>query len=144
MDRTIPPSRRLAQFPSLTPETCRGARTARLTGTYIEGRGRDYNPNRPQQPQSLDMPRNRGQMMEERFAARLPMALFTLNTRTGEVKVIHKATDWLNHLLFSPTDPALLMFCHEGPWHKLDRIWTIRTDGSRLTRIHTRTFSAPS
>jgi oligogalacturonide lyase len=79
--------------------------------------------------------------MEERFAARLPMALFTLNTRTGEVKVIHKATDWLNHLLFSPTDPALLMFCHEGPWHKLDRIWTIRTDGSRLTRIHTRTMA---
>ena len=33
-------------------------------------------------------------------------------------------TDWLNHLQFSPTDPTLLMFCHEGPWHKVDRIWT--------------------
>jgi oligogalacturonide lyase len=30
------------------------------------------------------------------------------------------------------------MFCHEGPWHKLDRIWTIRTDGSGLTKQHTR------
>ena len=29
--------------------------------------------------------------------------------------------DWLNHLQFSPTDPTLLMFCHEGPWHKVDR-----------------------
>jgi oligogalacturonide lyase len=68
------------------------------------------------------------------------MGLFTVNVKTGEVKTIHKSNDWLNHLLFSPTDPSLLMFCHEGPWHKLDRIWTIRTDGSRLTKIHTRTM----
>ena len=32
------------------------------------------------------------------------------------------------------------MFCHEGPWHKVDRIWTIRTDGSGLRKIHTRTM----
>lgn len=31
------------------------------------------------------------------------------------------------------------MFCHEGPWRKVDRIWTIRADGSGLTKIHTRT-----
>jgi hypothetical protein len=32
------------------------------------------------------------------------------------------------------------MFCHEGPWHKVDRIWTIRTDGSDLKLIHQRTM----
>jgi oligogalacturonide lyase len=32
------------------------------------------------------------------------------------------------------------MFCHEGPWHKVDRIWTIRTDGTELRKIHTRTM----
>jgi oligogalacturonide lyase len=80
-------------------------------------------------------------MMEARLAAHLPMGLFTLNVDTGEVKTIHRSTDWLNHLLFSPTDPGLLMFCHEGPWHKVDRIWTIRTDGSNLTKIHTRTIA---
>jgi oligogalacturonide lyase len=69
------------------------------------------------------------------------MAMFTLNAKTGEVKVIHRATDWLNHLEFSPTDPTLLMFCHEGPWHKVDRIWTIRTDGTQRTKIHTRTMA---
>ena len=62
-------------------------------------------------------------------------------SNTGEVKTIHRSTDWLNHLLFSPTDPGLLMFCHEGPWHKVDRIWTIRTDGSNMTKIHTRTIA---
>jgi oligogalacturonide lyase len=113
-----------------------------LAGTYIESdQGQDYNPNRPEAPQSLVQPMNKGQMMEERLAAHLPMAMFTISTRTGEVKVIHRATDWLNHLEFSPTDPNLLMFCHEGPWHKVDRIWTMRTDSGQITKVHTRTMT---
>lgn len=128
-----------------------------LAGTYIEGDGLDYNNNRPPPPpagaaatqtappasqgHTLDQPKNKGQMMEERWAARLPMGMFTVHVQTGEIKTIHRANDWLNHLLFSPTDPTLLMFCHEGPWHKVDRIWTIRTDGTQLTKIHTRTMA---
>src|SRR6266498_2975774 len=92
-----------------------------------ESRGRDSYP-------------GKSEMMERRLAAHLPMQLFTLNTSTGEVKVLLHSTDWLNHFQFSPTDPTLLMFCHEGPWHKVDRIWTIRTDGSGLRKIHTRTM----
>jgi oligogalacturonide lyase len=120
-----------------------------LAGTYIEGDGVDYNQQAGQQAQTqptnqlqnLLQPLNKGQMMEQRLAAHLPMAMFTISTRTGEVKVIHRATDWLNHLEFSNTDPTLLMFCHEGPWHKVDRIWTIRTDGTQRTKIHTRTMA---
>jgi oligogalacturonide lyase len=119
-----------------------------LAGTYIEGDGVDYNQRAGQQTngesnqqQNLLQPMNKGQMMEQRLAAHLPMAMFTLDAKTGEVKVIHRATDWLNHLEFSPTDPTLLMFCHEGPWHKVDRIWTIRTDGTQRTKIHTRTMA---
>ena len=112
-----------------------------LAGTYIESdQGQDYNGNRTQQTHALEQPENKGQMMERRLAEHLPMALYTMNIQTGEVKVLHRANDWLNHLLFSPTDPTLLMFCHEGPWHKVDRIWTIRTDGSQLTKIHNRTM----
>ena len=80
-------------------------------------------------------------MMERRLAARLPMQLFVVNTGTGETKTILRSTDWLNHIQFSPTDPALVMFCHEGPWHKVDRTWTIRTDGTGLTKIHPRTMN---
>ncbi|MDO6416330.1 oligogalacturonate lyase family protein [Sphingomonas sp. BIUV-7] len=78
--------------------------------------------------------------MGERLAAHVPMEIFTLDAKTGERRSIHKATDWLNHVQFSPVDPGLLMFCHEGPWHKVDRIWTIRADGSALTKIHARTM----
>ena len=82
----------------------------------------------------------KGQMMEDRLAAKVPMALYTVNIKLGEIKIFHPATDWLNHVQFSPTDPGLMMFCHEGPWHKVDRIWTIRTDGSELKKIHIRTM----
>ena len=91
--------------------------------------------------QARDNYPGKGEMMERRLAERRPMQLFTVNIKTGEVKTLHKSTDWLNHIQFSPTDPGLLMFCHEGPWHKVDRIWTIRTDGTALTKIHTRTMN---
>jgi oligogalacturonide lyase len=80
-------------------------------------------------------------MMEQRWASRAPRALYTISIESGETQVIHRANDWLNHFLFSPTDPGLLMFCHEGPWHKVDRLWTIRTDGTQLKKIHTRTMA---
>ncbi len=82
----------------------------------------------------------KGEMMERRLAARIPMALYTIDIRTGEVKTFNHSTDWLNHVQFSPTDPKLIMFCHEGPWHKVDRIWTIHTDGTGIRKIHTRTM----
>ena len=82
----------------------------------------------------------KGQMMENRLAERRPLQLISVNTKTGEVKTLLRGTDWYNHIQFSPTDPTRLMFCHEGPWHKVDRTWTIRTDGTQLTKIHPRTM----
>lgn len=79
--------------------------------------------------------------IQERFDQHLPMDLFFLNIRTGKIDKYDHCNDWLNHLVFSPTDPSLLMFCHEGPWHKVDRIWTIRTNGTQLTNIHKRAMA---
>ncbi len=97
-------------------------------------------PDAPQPPRADAYP-GKGAMMERRLAERRPLRLITIRTRTGEVKTLLKSTDWLNHIQFSPADPTLLMFCHEGPWHKVDRTWTIRTDGSALTQIHHRTIN---
>lgn len=76
-----------------------------------------------------------------RIQSEPPRTLFTMNTQTGEVKVVHQESQWINHLQFSPADPNLIMFCHEGPWHEVDRLWTIRTDGTGLTKMHTRTMN---
>jgi oligogalacturonide lyase len=97
-------------------------------------------------PQSgnLVQPENKGQMMERRLASRQPLILFTINLtpgpQNGKMTTLLHSTDWVNHLLFSPVDPTLLMYCHEGPWQKVDRIWMIHTDGTHNTLIHKRTM----
>jgi oligogalacturonide lyase len=88
-----------------------------------------------------EQPRSKAGNIEDRFNEHLPMELFFLNIQTGEIKKYDRCNDWLNHLVFSPTDPDRLMFCHEGPWQKVDRIWTIRSDGKALTNIHKRTMA---
>ena len=84
-------------------------------------------------------------MMQTRLAARIPLVLFTLRLapgpngeKAGDLKPLLHSTDWANHLLFSPSDPTLLMYCHEGPWQKVDRIWMIHTDATHNTLIHHR------
>lgn len=83
---------------------------------------------------------SKGAWMLRRLEAHTPMALFTLNIKTGALKIFGRSTNWLNHVQFSPTDPSLLMFCHEGPWDLVDRIWIIRTDGTGLKEIQPRTM----
>jgi oligogalacturonide lyase len=92
-------------------------------------------------------PMNKGEMMAVRLAARLPLVLFTLRLepgpngqKAGDLKPLLHSTDWVNHLLFSPTDPTLLVYCHEGSWEKVDRIWMIHTDATHNTLIHKRTM----
>jgi oligogalacturonide lyase len=114
-----------------------------LGGSFVEGRPGPTPPPGPGQqgPPGPGFRRpGRGGSLEARWAARLPMRLYTIATATGEIKTFHPSTDWLNHVQFSPTDPTLMMFCHEGPWHKVDRIWTIHTDGTDLKKIHARTM----
>jgi len=91
------------------------------------------------QTSPLEQAASKGEMMERRLAARIPLVLFTIDlTGSGKITPLLHSTDWVNHLLFSPTDPTVLMYCHEGPWHKVDRIWTIRTDGTQNRLMHQR------
>ena len=81
-----------------------------------------------------------GDRLARRWSAGTPMVLYTVDLKSGDVKRIHTSNDWLNHLQLSPADPNQIMLCHEGPWHFVDRIWLIRTDGSALTNVHRRTM----
>jgi oligogalacturonide lyase len=125
-------------------------------GTYdetAEGAAREYGQNRPApaaapgtsstppQAGNLVQPEGKGEMMERRLAARIPVVLYTINLKTGKVTPLLHSTDWIGHMLFSPVDPTLLMYCHEGPWQKVDRIWMIHTDGTHKTLIHRRTMA---
>jgi oligogalacturonide lyase len=104
--------------------------------TLAAGTSSDVEP--PKHPEHAD---HRATLIDDRLADHVPMTLFTVNLTTAQVNPILHSTDWLNHPQFSPTDPTLLMYCHEGPWQKVDRIWTIRADGSNNKLIHQRTVN---
>ena len=72
--------------------------------------------------------------------AKIPMGLHKINLVSGRISTIYQSAEWLSHPQFSPTDPALLMYSIEGPWHEVDRIWTIRSDGRDRKLVHKRTM----
>ena len=74
------------------------------------------------------------------YDAHLPKTLFTIDVKTGRLNKIFTDSAWLNHVQFSSTDPALLSFCHEGPWHKVNRIWHINVNTKKVTQVHHRTM----
>ncbi len=90
--------------------------------------------------QNLRLFAGRERGLAARLVAKIPMKLYTIEIATGKVNTFNPSTDWQNHVQMSPTDPTLMMFCHEGPWHDVDRIWTVHTDGSGLKLMHPRTM----
>ncbi len=79
--------------------------------------------------------------MRRIFDAKPSSYLFTLDIATGAFTKIHEINTWLGHLQFSPINPNLLMFCHEGPWHELNRIWLIDITTSQVRAIRERTVA---
>ncbi|MDR1274236.1 MAG: oligogalacturonate lyase family protein [Odoribacteraceae bacterium] len=110
--------------------------TVNADGTLLAGK---YSEEKKAQEILAQYP-EKNQYFNRIYDAHIKHYLFTLNTRTGEMKVIHEENEWTNHIQFSPTDPSLLMFCHEGPWHKVDRIWTIDVNTCEYKLMHQRTM----
>jgi oligogalacturonide lyase len=140
-------TRKLADLPRRASVVTINADETLGAGTFIEGdanAGGAYDGTPQQVPSrmsatNLGEPANKGELMMRRLQAKLPMTMFTIDLRNGAIKpLLQHSTDWLNHLQFSPADPTLLMYCHEGSWQLVDRIWTIRTDGSQNQLVHHR------
>ena len=74
------------------------------------------------------------------YEAKLPRTLFSIDIKKGTLNKLFTDSAWLNHVQFSPVNPKLMMFCHEGPWHKVDRIWTIDTESKNIQLIHKRSM----
>ena len=85
-------------------------------------------------------PRAAGGSLARGWAAGSARMIFTIDLNSDKLTVIHRGNDWINHLQCSPTDPHLMLFCHEGPWHLVDRSWLLHTDGTNLTLVHPRTM----
>ncbi|MBQ8457782.1 MAG: hypothetical protein IJ540_09305 [Prevotella sp.] len=95
----------------------------------------------PEEARILKEHPQKGEFFRLIFESKAQRTIFTIDTRTGMVDTVYSENEWTNHMQFSPTDPHLLMFCHEGPWHEVDRIWTIDVVKRGQPRlIHKRTI----
>jgi oligogalacturonide lyase len=125
------------------PAEARGSAIINCDESLIVGIGADPDGKTiPRLPPSGVLAPPRPGSLEPQWAAGTPKRIFTVNVKTGEFKVIHRENDWTNHLQCSPTDPQQILFCHEGPWHYVDRTWTIRADDGKPARLlHERTMN---
>ena len=87
----------------------------RLAGTF----------NNPEEARILREHPKKGEFFNLIYEAKLEKTIFIIDIATGQFENVWTDNAWLNHLQFSPKDPNRLLFCHEGPWHKVDRIWNI-------------------
>ncbi|MEA2063782.1 MAG: oligogalacturonate lyase family protein [Gemmatimonadota bacterium] len=54
---------------------------------------------------------------------------------SGATEVLREKV-WISHVQTSPTDPGLVLYCHEGPWKLVpQRLWLIRTDGTGKRKL---------
>jgi len=49
---------------------------------------------------NLVQPEGKGEMMERRVAAHIPVVLFSIDLKTGKVATLLHSTDWIGHMLF--------------------------------------------
>ena len=52
-----------------------------------------------------------------------------INVDGSDFHDVLRDTHWISHFQYSPDDPAIAMFCHEGPWNYVQqRIWVINME----------------
>jgi oligogalacturonide lyase len=67
-----------------------------------------------------------GQGFEAMFEARPHCRILAVGTDGSSPRVVHEDERWLAHVNASPALPDVLTFCHEGPWHRVQRLWALR------------------
>lgn len=78
--------------------------------------------------ETLDLERETGDREDwiaARMEARPHSQVLSIPTDGGEPTVHVNDDRWLNHVNASPTRPALVTYCEEGPWEEVDRIWVL-------------------
>lgn len=48
-----------------------------------------------------------------------------VDSEAGEAIAVWGERNWISHVIIDPTNPDLIMFCHEGGGHVKQRMWTV-------------------
>ena len=63
--------------------------------------------------------------MLERLYRRPSCVVMRVATDDGAAEALWGEREWISHVSVSPTDPDIVVFCHEGPWHLVQRLWVV-------------------
>jgi len=58
--------------------------------------------------------------------------LMRVDVQEGVAEALYGETEWYSHVSISPTDPHVVLFCHEGPWLLVQRMWIVRADTEQV------------
>jgi oligogalacturonide lyase len=75
--------------------------------------------------------------MDEKFEKRPWSAVMVGKADGTGWHEVARQKKWISHVLISPTDPNLILYCHEGRWDKVEqRLWLVQADdtGKRMLR----------
>lgn len=72
---------------------------------------------------------------EPQWAAKPHCRIVLVEIENGKSRIVHEEPDcWLGHPQIRPGDNSTILFCHEGPWYRIDaRLWLVRSDGTGHT-----------
>ncbi len=57
------------------------------------------------------------------------------DVRRSHAEALHGEMAWISHVLVNPVDPDEVVFCHEGPWERVQRMWRVRWPECRATPL---------
>ncbi len=66
--------------------------------------------------------------MKERLFRRPACVVMRVSVTDGSAEALWGEREWISHVNVSPVDPNVVVFCHEGPWHLVQRLWVVRAD----------------
>ncbi|MCG3181033.1 MAG: Oligogalacturonate lyase [Phycisphaerae bacterium] len=66
--------------------------------------------------------------MAERLYQRPRSVLMRVDVTDGRAQALFGECRWYSHVSIDPTDADCVLFCHEGAWHLVQRMWVARAD----------------
>lgn len=71
----------------------------------------------------------------ERFCRRPTSVVMRVDTGSGFATALWGERNLITHVNVSPVAPDIIVFCHEGPWHLVQRTWVLRASTGEVWPI---------
>jgi len=77
------------------------------------------------------------ELSSEELTERFPRCgVAVVRTDGSEAWLAVDANVLISHAQFCPDDSNLILYCHEGPWHRVQRMWLVHRDGTSCAPLY--------